>query len=84
MGHLMFHKVFDGNVHDSKTLQDFIFELEHYDMKNKLLVYDRGISSGRNVTELKFGCDILCGIPIPKKNWTGAILRDLSRNIFWK
>ncbi len=34
----MLHKVFDRNAHNSKTLQNFIFELGHYDMKNKLLV----------------------------------------------
>jgi transposase len=61
----MFHKVFDGNVHDSKTLQDLIFQLKYYDVKNRLFVYDRGISSSRNIREVRdLQCDSLCGLPV--------------------
>ena len=61
----MFHKVFDGNVHDSKTLQDLIFQLKHYDIKNRLFVYDRGISSSRNIRDIRdLQCDSLCGLPV--------------------
>ena len=61
----MFHKVFDGNVHDSKTLQDIIFQLKHYDIKNRLFVYDRGISSSRNIRDIRdLQCDSLCGLPV--------------------
>lgn len=61
----MFHKVFDGNVHDARTLQDLIFQLKHYDVKNKLFVYDRGISSAKNIKDIRgLQCDSLCGMPI--------------------
>lgn len=61
----IFHKVFDGNVHDSKTLQDLIFQLKHYDIKKRLFVYDRGISSSRNIRDIQgLQCESLCGLPV--------------------
>jgi len=61
----MFHKVFDGNIHDSKTLQELIFHLKYYHVKSGLLIYDRGISSARNIKDIKgLSCDTLCGLPI--------------------
>ena len=76
----MFHKVFDGNVHDSKTLQDLIFQLKHYDIKNRLFVYDRGISSSRNIRDIRdLQCDSLCGLPVRsdlKKLLRNAIAND--------
>jgi len=61
----MFHKVFDGNIHDSKTLQDLIFQLKHYDVKNRLFIYDRGISSAKNIKAIQgLECDSLCGLPV--------------------
>ena len=75
----MFHKVFDGNVHDSKTLQDLIFQLKHYDIKNRLFVYDRGISSSRNIRDIRdLQCDSLCGLPV--RSDLKKLLRDAIAN----
>ncbi len=78
----MFHKVFDGNVHDSKTLQDLIFQLKYYEVKNRLFVYDRGISSSKNIRDIKeLQCDSLCGLPI--RGGLKKILRKtLAQNTF--
>ncbi len=78
----MFHKVFDGNVHDSKTLQDLIFLLKYYEVKNRLFVYDRGISSSKNIRDIKeLQCDSLCGLPI--RGGLKKILRKtLAQNTF--
>ena len=75
----MFHKVFDGNVHDSKTLQDLIFQLKHYDIKNRLFVYDRGISSSRNIRDIRdLQCDTLCGLPV--RDGLKKLLRESVAN----
>jgi transposase len=78
----MFHKVFDGNVHDSKTLQDLIFQLKHYDVKNRLFVYDRGISSAKNIKDIRgLECDSLCGLPI-KGNLKKILRSAIARSTF--
>lgn len=58
------HKVFDGNIHDSKTFHDLITSFRHYDIQSGLVIYDRGITSGRNLIDVKaLKWDTLCGVP---------------------
>ena len=61
----VFHKTFDGNIHDSRTFQDVISSFGRYRMKpGGLIVYDRGITSGRNILDVKaLKWDTLCGVP---------------------
>jgi len=78
----MFHKVFDGNVHDSKTLQDLIFQLKYYEVKNRLFVYDRGISSSKNIRDIKeLQCDSLCGLPI-RRGLKKILRKTIAQNTF--
>lgn len=59
----LFHKVFDGNVHDSKTLQDLITSFGPYRIRSGLVIYDRGITSARNLSDVKaLKWDTLCGV----------------------
>ena len=61
----LFHKVFDGNIHDSRTFQDAITTFGQYNIKKGLVVFDRGISSKKNqkdITGLKW--NVLCGLPL--------------------
>lgn len=61
----LFHKVFDGNIHDSRTFSDSITSFKEYDIKNGLVVFDRGISSKKNqkaIFSLKW--KVLCGLPL--------------------
>jgi transposase len=59
------HKVLDGNVHDARMFQDFVTDFHRYKMNGGLFVYDRGISSARNLNDIKaLGWDTLCGLPI--------------------
>jgi transposase len=61
----VFHKTFPGNIHDSKTLRDLLSTLERYGLKEGVLVYDRGITSGQNIKEIKhLHWETLCGIPL--------------------
>jgi transposase len=59
------HKVFEGNIHDARTLQDFITDLHNFKIDEGVIVFDRGISSGENIRDLKKKhWDIVCGLPI--------------------
>lgn len=61
----VFHKVFHGNIHDSRTLQDLITTIEGYDIHDGVLVFDRGISSKKNQLDIrKISWKVLCGLPI--------------------
>lgn len=61
----VFHKTFDGNVHDARTLQAVLPMFKEYDIKNGFFVYDRGIPSKDNLSDVKkLGWETICGIPI--------------------
>lgn len=72
-GFPLFHKVFDGNVHDARTLQDLVTLFGSYQLGSGLFIYDRGIVSGRNLRDIKdLHWDTLCGVPLNpslKKFW---------------
>lgn len=65
----VFHKTFDGNIHDSKTFQDVITSFGRYRLKpGGLVIYDRGITSGRNLLDVKaLRWDTLCGVAFNSK-----------------
>ncbi len=70
----VFHKTFDGNIHDSKTFHDVITSFGRYRLKpGGLVIYDRGIASGRNLLDVKaLKWDTLCGFssnPKLEKLW---------------
>jgi transposase len=72
-GFPLFHKVLDGNVHDSRTLRDRVTPFRSYGLTPGLFIHDRGIVSGRNIKDIKdLHWDTLCGVPIHaalKKFW---------------
>ena len=69
----LFHKVFDGNGHDARTLQDLVTLFGLYRLRPGLFIYDRGIVSSRNLQDIKsLHWDTLCGVPLNpalKKFW---------------
>jgi len=59
------HKVYEGNVHDSRTLRDMLTDLRQFDFKEGYIVFDRGISSGKNQDEIKdLEWKVICGLPL--------------------
>lgn len=61
----LFHKVFDGNTHDARTFSDCLTSFREYNIKNGLIIFDRGISSKSNqkaIFSLKW--KVLCGLPL--------------------
>jgi transposase len=73
----LFHKVFDGNIHDSRTFQDAITAFGEYNIKKGLVVFDRGISSRQNQKDIKdLKWQVLCGLPLNE-----SLKESLSRLI---
>ena len=72
----LFHKIYDGNIHDSRTFQDAITAFGEYKISNGLIVFDRGISSKKNQNDImRLQWKVLCGLPL-----NNALKRGL-RNI---
>lgn len=78
----VFHRTFDGNVHDAKTLQVMMGALRRYGINSGILVYDRGVTSGDNLAAAKaLKWDTLCGVAIQdhiKRFWRESI-RDTEK-----
>lgn len=61
----LFHKTFDGNIHDARTLQAVLPMFKKYNIKEGTFVYDRGIPSKENLIDVKnLGWETICGLPI--------------------
>jgi len=74
----LLHKVYDGNIGDSRTLNDLVSQFETYRVKSGLVIYDRGITSARNLRDMKaVRWNTLCGLPI--KGGLKATLRALMK-----
>lgn len=64
----VFHKTFDGNIHDSKTLQDVVTTFRSYNINSGVVVYDKGITSGQNLADFKaLKWDVICGVTLIEK-----------------
>lgn len=62
-GFPLFHKTFNGNVADARTLTDIISIFSSLNVKKGTIVFDRGITSETNVTGLKAkGWHSICGL----------------------
>jgi transposase len=63
----VFHKVYDGNTHDSRTFQDAISYFEEYKVKDGIFVFDRGITSKEAQKYMKkIKWKVLCGFALTK------------------
>jgi transposase len=73
--------VFDGNIHDARTLQDIVSTMKQYKIKSGLIIYDRGITSAENLAVFHdLYWDTLCGVPI--RGNIKKILQPLIKNDF--
>lgn len=77
----VFHKTFEGNIGDSRTLGDLITSFRGYGLPSGTIIYDRGITSGRNVAEMKaLQWETIGGVPLTpavQKFWRPAIPKAL-------
>lgn len=61
----IFHKVFEGNIFDAKTLPDILLHLRQHEIQHVWIVWDRGVSSWLNIREAKsLGFEVLCGLAL--------------------
>ncbi len=59
------HKVYDGNISDSRTLRDLLTDLRKLNFKKGYIVFDRGISSKKNQQEISsLNWKVICGLPL--------------------
>jgi transposase len=59
------HKVYDGNIPDSRTLQDMLTGLREFEFTDGYLIFDRGISSKENQQEIHaLRWKVICGLPL--------------------
>jgi transposase len=73
------HKVFEGNVFDSRTLPDILLHLRNKKMQEVSLVWDRGVSSKMNIQEARsMGFEVLCGLALNAglKKVAGQVLAE--------
>jgi transposase len=79
----VFHKTFDGNIADARTLQDLITTFRRYDLKSGTLIYDRGITSGKNLADMRaLKWNTICGVPLsrPVQNfWRPLLYKQAPR-----
>lgn len=78
----IFHKTFNGNIADARTLQDLITTFRRYELESGTIIYDRGITSGRNVADIKaLKWETICGIPLtePMKKFWRPIIKKTTR-----
>ncbi len=61
----IFHKTFEGNIFDARTLQDFLVEFHDLNIEDVTLVWDRGVTSESNILDAKkAGFEVICGLAI--------------------
>lgn len=59
----IFHKTFQGNIFDARTLQDFLVEFHDLNIRDVTLVWDRGVTSEINILDAKkAGFEVICGL----------------------
>jgi hypothetical protein len=57
----IFHKTFEGNIFDARTLQDFLVEFHDLNIEDVTLVWDRGVTSEENIIDAKrAGFEVIC------------------------
>lgn len=72
----IFHKTFNGNISDSRTLHDLITSFAQYKITSGVIVYDRGITSGSNIKQAKkLNWDTICGLS------SNNVLKNITRNV---
>lgn len=61
----VFHRVFAGNIFDSRTLPDILVDLKNLRITDSTLVWDRGTTSKINVKAAKeAGFEVICGMAL--------------------
>ncbi|MBI4980350.1 IS1634 family transposase [Candidatus Woesearchaeota archaeon] len=77
----IFHKTFDGNIFDARTLQDFLVEFHDLNIEDVTIVWDRGVTSENNISDAqKAGFEVICGLAI-KQNVKKKVDEILNKKV---
>lgn len=61
----IFHKTYEGNIFDARTLQEFLIGFQELNIEDVTIIWDRGVTSSENITDAKkAGYEIICGLAI--------------------
>jgi len=75
----IFHKTFEGNIFDARTLQDFLVEFHDLNIEDVTLVWDRGVTSEDNIINAqRAGFEVICGLAI-KQNVQKMVEKILDK-----
>jgi hypothetical protein len=75
----LFHHLFDGNVFDAKTFPVILGRLQEIGRENCTLVFDRGISSRKNIrAAVKSGFTVIASLPIRGKKMKEMAQREVQ------
>src|SRR3989338_3271708 len=75
----IFHKTFEGNIFDAKILQDILVSFHDFDIGNIFMIWDRSVSSEKNILDAKkAGFEVICSLAI-KQN-----LKKIVKNLIKK
>lgn len=78
----LFHKTFEGNIHDARIAQDAMTSFHNLNIKDAFLIWDRGVSSEENIIDAKkAGFDVICGLAI-KQNLKVTVDEFIAKKEF--
>ena len=61
----IFHKTYEGNIFDARTLQEFLIGFQELNIEDVTIIWDRGITSAENIGDAKkAGYEVICGLAI--------------------
>ena len=61
----IFHKTYEGNIFDARTLQEFLIGFQELNIQDVTIIWDRGVTSAENISDSKkVGYEVICGLAI--------------------
>ncbi len=81
----IFHKVFEGNIYDGKTLSEILLMFREHQINDATIIWDRGVTSKDNIKEaIDVGFHVVCGLALKgdiKKIATPAVKKEAFSTI---
>jgi len=80
----IFHKTFEGNIFDSRIMGDMMTMFHGLNIKDVFMVWDRGVTSEKNILDAKHaGFEVICGLAI-KQNVKKHVDKIMKNESFLK
>jgi len=80
----IFHKTFEGNIFDSRIMNDMMTMFHDLNIRDVFMVWDRGVTSEENIIDAKrTGFEVICGLAI-KQNVQKYVDKIIKNESFLK